>query len=596
MLQESDKKIKNDETSKPKTYSLLRLMPYLRRYPVMVALSLGALLVAALSTLALPFAIRLVIDQGFVGRDGAVIDGYFQLLLGIVTILALASSLRFYCAYWLGERLVADLKHDVFQKLISFSGAFYDQNHSGEIMSRMAADTTLINTAIRANVSQALRNMLVFIGGLVMMVVSSPSLSFMVICAIPIVVLPLVFYGRMVRRLSGKAQDVLAGLNQYGSEALLNVRTVQAFGAQTQVIEKFSNSNEQAVDAGLVRTKARAVLTAIAIFLVMASIVFILWYGAHDVMTGAMSPGALVQFMLYAVFAGGAMGALSEVWGEVAQAAGAADRLTAFLDLSSHVKEKQDGKKFEGDVRGQVSFENVSFSYPTRQENVVLDGISFSVQPGEQVAIVGGSGAGKSTLFQLLLRFYDPGEGQILLDGVPIEDVSLDDLRAQFALVPQEPALFDASVYDNIAFARPGASKDSVIKAAKAAQADDFINRFDKGYDTFVGEGGQSLSGGQRQRLALARAILHEAPILLLDEATSALDAQNEEKVQKALQELMANRTSFIIAHRLSTVMNADRILVLDQGRIVEEGTHSALLERGGVYAKLAQTQLQADY
>ncbi len=570
-------------------------MPYLRRYPVMVALSLGALLIAALSTLVLPFAIRLVIDQGFVGRDETLIDGYFQLLLGIVTILAMASALRFYCAYWLGERLVADLKRDVFQKLISFSGAFYDQNHSGEIMSRMAADTTLINTAIRANVSQALRNMLVFIGGLVMMVVSSPSLSFMVICAIPIVVLPLVFYGRLVRRLSGKAQDVLADLNQYGSEALLNVRTVQAFGAQRHVIEKFSNSNEQAVDAGLVRTKARAALTAIAIFLVMASIVFILWYGAHDVMTGAMSPGALVQFMLYAVFAGGAMGALSEVWGEVAQAAGAADRLTAFLDLTSQVKEKQAVKKFDDEVRGQVSFSDVSFSYPTRPENLVLDGINFTVNPGEQVAIVGGSGTGKSTLLQLLLRFYDPDEGQIQLDGVPIENVSLDNLRAQFALVPQEPALFDASVYDNIAFARPGASKESVIKAAKAAQADEFINRFDKGYDTFVGEGGQSLSGGQRQRLALARAILHEAPILLLDEATSALDAQNEEKVQTALQELMAERTSFIIAHRLSTVMKADRILVLDQGRIVEEGTHAALMEQGGVYAKLAQTQLQAD-
>lgn len=577
-------------------YPLMRLAPFLKRYPSMLALSLFALLIAALATLALPFAIRQVVDLGFVsaGGDGH-IDRYFQYLLAIVFVLAVGSALRFYCVYWLAERLIADLKSDVFAKLMSLSAGFYDRAHSGEMMSRLAADTTLINTAIRASVSQALRNFLVMAGGLIMMIVSSPALSLMVILAIPVIVLPLMFYGRIVRRLSKDAQDVLAGLNQYGSEALSNVRLVQAFGAEKHMKQRFEAGNEEAVDASLLRTRARAMLTAVAIFLVMASIVLILWYGAHDVANGSMSPGALVQFMLYAVFAGGSMGSLTEVWGEVAQAAGAAERLSDYLDAEPEVKELQKPALLSRPVNGEITFENVSFAYPTRPDETVLEGVSFHINPGERVAIVGASGAGKSTLYQLLLRFYDPVQGRILIDGVGIETLTLADLRACFALVPQEPNLFDASIEENIAFADGGADRADVMAAAKAAQADEFISQFSKGYETIVGEGGQGLSGGQRQRIALARAILSDAPILLLDEATSALDTGSEDKVQQALLKIMEGRTSLIIAHRLSTVRDADRILVFDKGRFVEEGRHNELVEKGGLYAALQRTQLLND-
>jgi ATP-binding cassette subfamily B protein len=462
-------------------------------------------------------------------------------------------------------------------------------------MSRMAADTTLINTAIRASVSQALRNFLVMTGGLIMMIVSSPALSMMVIMAIPVIVLPLVFYGRIVRRLSKDAQDVLAGLNQYGAEALVNMRLVQAFGAERHMTRRFEAGNEKAVEASLVRTKARAILTAVAIFLVMASIVLILWYGAHDVASGEMSPGALVQFMLYAVFAGGSMGSLSEVWGEVAQAAGAAERLSDYLDAEADVVEAVKPLKPALPFKGEITFEDVRFSYPTRGDEPVLQDVSFHIKPGERIAIVGASGAGKSTIFQLLLRFYDPDAGRILIDGAPVNELSLHDLRSAFALVPQEPTLFDATIEENIAFADETADQAAVISAAEAAQADEFIKGFAKGYETLVGEGGQSLSGGQRQRVALARAILRDAPILLLDEATSALDTGSEEKVQQALLEIMKGRTSLIIAHRLSTVKDADRILVFDKGRFVEEGRHADLLEKGGLYAELQRTQLDHD-
>ncbi|GJL98930.1 MAG: ABC transporter [Methyloligella sp.] len=584
-------------------HPLGHLLPYLKRYPFMLGLTIFALLVASLATLALPFASRLVIDHGISTTDGAGIDAYFQLLIFIVSLLALGSALRFYCVYWLGERLVADLKADVFKKLVGFSAQFFDANHSGELMSRLAADTTLINSAIRASVSQALRNGVVLIGGLVMMVITSAQLSVMVILAIPIIVLPLMFYGRMVRRLSNTAQDTMAELNKFGAEMLSNIRTVQAFNAEEVVTNRFTQTNELTVLKAMVRTKARAFLTAIAIFLVMVSIVLILWYGAHDVISGDMSGGTLVQFMLYAVFAGGSLGALTEVWGEIAQAAGAAERLSEFLNHKSELKTPAKLKKFESAVQGKIDFVDVGFSYPARSDETVLTDVNLSIKPGERIAIVGASGAGKSTIFQLLLRFYDPTKGSIRVDGVPVNELDLHELRDCFALVPQEASLFDASILENIAFARSNVSKetadtalrDEVIKAAKAAQAHEFIEGFSEGYETRIGEGGQGLSGGQRQRIALARAILRQAPILLLDEATSALDAGSEEKVQQALEEVLKGRTSLIIAHRLSTVVTADRILVFDQGRFVEEGTHNELLSKGGIYAELARTQLQRD-
>ena len=578
-----------------RVYPLSRLVPYLKRYPLMVGLSLLAILLAAVATLLMPMALRLVIDQGLAGKNGAVIDTYFLLLLGIAFLLAMGAALRFYCSYWLGERLVADLKRDVFQRLITLSAAFYDKSHSGELMSHLAADSTVINTALRSHLSQALRNVVVLVGGVVMMLVSSSSLSLMVIAVIPLIVLPLMLFGRAVRRLSSRAQDVLAELHQFGAEMLHNVRAVQAFAAEDKVIADFDETSERSVDMGMSRTRARAVLTAVAIFLVMASIVGILWYGARDVLVGNMSAGTLVQFMLYAVFAGGAMAGLSEVWGEVAQAAGAAERLSSFLDETSEVREAVDAQGLPTPLKGEIVFEGVGFAYPSRPESSVLEGVDLTIKPGERVAIVGASGAGKSTLFHLLLRFYDPHSGVIKLDGMALPALKVRDLRRAFAVVPQEPTLFATSIQDNIAFVRRDASFDEVVAAAKAAQADEFISQFPEGYDTFVGEGGARLSGGQRQRIALARAILSEAPILLLDEATSALDAQSEEKVQKALEQIMAGRTSLVIAHRLSTVKNADRILVMSEGQLVEEGEHNSLLMKGGVYAELARTQFLAD-
>lgn len=576
-------------------YPLKRLYPYLKRYPLMVCATLLALMVAAFATLALPYATRLMIDHGFHSTQQGAIDRYFLYLLAIGAVLALASALRFYCVYWLSERLVADLKDDVFRKLTSLSAAFFDVHHSGELMSRFAADTTLISAAIRASISQALRNSVVLVGGIVMMVVSSSQLSLLVIVAIPLIVLPLVFYARLVRRLSRDAQTAQADLNKFGVDVFAHMQDVQAFNNQGLVEKRFSSSNESAVAKALSRTKARAFLTAIAIFLVLASIIAILWYGASGVIAGEISAGALVQFMLYAVFAGGAMGALSEVWSEVAQAAGATERLIEFLDTDQEVHEPVSPVTFNSPVEGKISFQSIGFAYPSRETETVLQDVSFDVAPGSRVAIVGASGAGKSTLFQLLLRFYDPLEGRILIDDVPINELTLNDLRREISFVPQDLSLFDMSIMENILFACPTASRTEVIDAAKAAQAHDFIEDFNDGYETIIGEKGASLSGGQRQRIALARAILKRAPILLLDEATNALDALAEEKVQNALDAVMNERTSLIIAHRLSTVQSADHILVMDQGRLVEQGNHESLLDRGGLYATLVKTQLRSD-
>ncbi len=576
-------------------YPLKRLVSYLSRYRAMVGITLFALIIAAGATLVLPFAIRMVIDNGFKAENQAVIDQYFVYLLITALVLALASALRFYCVYWLGERLVADLKQDVFGKLISMSAAFFDVNHSGELMSRLAADTTLISAAIRASVSQALRNIVVMVGGIVMMIVSSSQLSLMVIIAIPLIVLPLVFYGRIVRRLSSDAQTAQADLNKFGAEVFANMRVVQAFNSSKLVTKRFQDANERSVDKALSRTLARATLTAVAIFLVMASIIAILWYGASAVISGEITAGSLVQFMLYAVFAGGAMGSLTEVWGEVAQAAGAADRLADFLDLEDQVKEPQNPVQLSLPVAGQIEFKNVTFSYPSRAGETAINKLSLEIPAKSRIAIVGPSGAGKTTIFQLLLRFYDPTHGLIYLDGVPINTLSLDALRSQFSYVSQDASLFDMSILDNIRFAKPEASRDEVINAAKLAEAHEFIEGFGRDYDELVGEGGNSLSGGQRQRIALARAILRDAPILLLDEATSSLDTLVEKKVHAALDGYAEPRTSIIIAHRLSTVQNADHILVLKEGRLVESGTHSELLEKGLLYADLVKTQLKSE-
>jgi ATP-binding cassette subfamily B protein len=574
---------------------LLQLRPYLLRYRGMLAVAFLALVLAAAATLAVPLAMRRMIDLGFSGIEPDLIDVYFGTLLGVGVVLALASAARFYCVNWLGERVVADIRSDVFKHLTGLSPAFYEISHSGEVMSRLTADTTQVKAAASTAISQAIRNVLLLVGAVIMMVVTSTKLSLAVLIAIPVIVLPLVGYGRSVRARSRYAQDTLAHASAYASESLGQVKVLQAFNHEEATTQRFSKAMDRSFEAANARAKARAGLTAIAIFLVFASVVGVLWYGAQDVLSGAMTGGTLGQFVLYAVFAAAAVGSLSEVWGEVAQAAGAAERLGELLEVQSEIKPPANPLAMPEPPRGEIAFDDVSFTYPLRPEVRSLNDMSFHVKPGERIALVGPSGAGKTTIFALLLRFYDPAEGQVRVDGVSVDQADLKELRARFAVVPQETALFADTVAANIAYGAEMASHEEIEAAAKSAYAHDFIADLPRGYDTLLGEGGVMLSAGQRQRIAIARALLRQAPILLLDEATSALDATSETLVQKALDTVMKGRTTIVIAHRLSTVVSADRILVLDQGRLVEEGTHQTLMRQGGIYARLAELQFAPD-
>jgi ATP-binding cassette subfamily B protein len=561
----------------------------------MLAAALIALVVSAAATLAVPLAVRRMIDLGFSGIDPDLINKYFATLAAIGLILALASAARFYAVNWLGERVVADIRRDVFKHLTGLSPAFYEVSHSGEVMSRLTADTTQVKAAASTAISQSLRNILLLIGATVMMVVTSPKLSLAVLIAIPVIMLPLVAYGRSVRALSRQAQDTLAQASAYASESLTQVRVMQAFTHEDAAAARFGDAVDRSFEAANARTKARAGLTAIAIFLIFASVVGVLWYGAQDVLSGAMTGGRLSQFVLYAVLAATAVGGLSEVWGELAQCMGAAERLSELLEVQSEIKSPRHPKPLPVPPRGEIAFREVSFSYPLRPETNALDRVSFHAAPGERVALVGPSGAGKTTIFALLLRFYDASRGTVEVDGVAVNEPDLAGLRARFALVPQEPALLADTVAANIAYGATDATKSEIEAAAKTAFAHDFIKALPQGYDTMLGEGGVTLSAGQRQRIAIARAVLRDAPILLLDEATSALDSESETLVQKALDKIMEDRTTIVIAHRLATVMRADRILVLDHGRLVEEGTHQSLIGKGGVYKRLAELQFAPD-
>ncbi len=574
---------------------LLALRPYLLRYKGMLGAALLALLVSAAATLAMPLAVRRMIDLGFSGIEPDLIDKYFATLVGIGLILALASAARFYCVNWLGERVVADIRRDVFSHLTGLSPAFYEVSHSGEVMSRLTADTTQVKAAASTAISQALRNLLLLIGATAMMVVTSPKLSLAVVVAIPIIVVPLVAYGRSVRALSRRAQDTLAHASAYASESLSQVRVLQAFTHEKAATARFGDAVERSFTAAMARAKSRAGLTAIAIFLVFASVVGVLWYGAQDVLAGTMTGGRLGQFVLYAVLAAASMGELSEVWGEVSQAAGAAERLSELLQIQSEIKSPAHPKALPEPPRGEIAFANVSFGYPLRPETNALERVSFRVKRGERVAIVGPSGAGKTTIFALLLRFYDPDAGKVEIDGVATNEADLAALRQRLALVPQETTLFADTIAANIAYGAERASASEIEAAAEAAFAYDFITALPKGYATMLGEGGVTLSAGQRQRIAIARAVLRNAPILLLDEATSALDSESETLVQRALDKIMDGRTTLVIAHRLATVIRADRILVFDRGRLVEEGTHQSLIGKGGVYARLAELQFAPD-
>ncbi|WP_454917797.1 ABC transporter transmembrane domain-containing protein [Xanthobacter sediminis] len=570
------------------------LWPHLVRYRGRLSAALAAILVAALATLALPLAVRRMIDFGFAADQAGLVDRYFEMLVVVVAVLAAASAARYYLVTTLGERVVTDLRTAVFARLVTLDGAFYDSARSGELTSRLAADTTQIKAAVGASASTALRNLMLCIGSMVMMVVTSPHLSGLVLVAIPVIVLPLVASGRRVRTRSRTAQDTLADASAYAAEALSAMRSLQAATAEGAALARFGAAVERAFEAARDASRARAILTAIGIFLVFASIVAVLWVGAQSVLSGTMSAGTLGQFVLYAVLAASSLGDLSQTWGEASAAAGAAGRIAELLKLEPLVKVPARPAALPARTTGAIRFDKVGFAYPGRPDCVALHDVSFEIRPGERLALVGPSGAGKSTVFQLLERFYDPQAGRVLLDGIDIRACDPVAVRRQMALVPQEVAIFADTVRANVRLGRPEATDAEVEAAGRAALVDEFVARLPQGWETQVGERGVTLSGGQRQRIVIARAILRAAPILLLDEATSALDAESETLVQTALEHSMEGRTTLVIAHRLATVLKADRILVMEAGRIVDEGTHAELVAKGGLYARLAALQFNA--
>ena len=584
-----------EKPPRPQLRPLLALWPYLAKHPMRLALAGTSLVISALAMLIIPMAVRRVIDLGFGTHDGVFIDRYFGMLVVIGLILAIASAARFYYVNWLGERVVADLRTDVFRHVADLGPSFFEKTHSGELMSRLTADTTQIKAMAGTSLSQALRSLIMLLGALVMMFVTSAHLSVLVLLAIPLTVLPLIAFGRLVRKLSRRAQDTLAEASAYAAENLAASRTMQAFNYEQTASDNYRHAVEVSFDAAKERMRARAALTALAMFLVVVSITGVLWFGAAAVVEGSLTVGRLSQFVLYAVFAGAAFAQVSEIWGEVSQSAGAAERLTELLAIEPEIKSPEHPVPMPVPSRGEIRFEDVRFSYPGRLKLPTLQDVSFEAKQGETIALVGPSGAGKSTIFNLLLRFFDPQSGSVRIDGLDVRDVSLEELRARTALVPQDVALFAGTVADNIRYGSPNADLEAVKRAAVAAHAADFIRALPDGYQTRLGERGVTLSGGQRQRIAIARAILKDAPILLLDEATSALDAESEAQVQRALERLMVGRTTLVIAHRLATVQKAKRILVMDKGRIVEQGTHAELVAKGGLYARLAEMQFAAE-
>jgi ATP-binding cassette, subfamily B, bacterial len=558
-----------------------------------IVLALIALTIASAATLVVPVAVRRMIDFGFSDSNAGLIRAYFLGMIGVVAVLALASGARYYLVMTLGERVVAELRANLFAHLTRLDPSFFDAEKTGDIASRLSADTTQLKATFGSSASLALRNLFLFVGAITMMVITSQKLSAFVLAAIPIIVLPLYAAGRSVRERSRRAQDRLADATAFATESLSAVRVMQSFLAEQFTARRYRDAAFGAYEAVRAMTQARALVTAAAIFLAFGSVVVVLWLGAQEVIARRMTGGALSQFVLFAVFGAGALGQLSEVWNEVSQAAGAAGRIGEIMAVKPRIVAPSQPIKLTKPIRGELAFRNVCFAYPGREGDAILRDVSFCVAPGEVVAIVGPSGAGKSTLFQLALRFYDPASGAVMLDGVDISRLAPVDLRAEIALVPQDAFIFGAAVADNIAYGARGATREAVAAAAKQAAADGFISALPQGYDTQLGERGVTLSGGERQRIAIARAILKNAPVLLLDEATSALDAESETLVQDALETLMKGRATLVIAHRLATIVNAHRILVIEAGRLVEEGTHASLMAANGLYARLARLQFE---
>jgi ATP-binding cassette, subfamily B, bacterial len=570
---------------------LLNLLPYLKLYLRQIIYALIALVIASASTLVVPLAVRRILDQGFNAANIELINSYFLGMIVVVVVMAASSAIRFYYVSWIGERVVADVRDALFSHLLTLTPQFYETQKTGNVVSRLTADTTQIKSAFSSTASIALRNVVTLVGALAMMVYTSPYMSMLAAVAIPFVVLPLVFYGRKVRALSRKAQDALAQSAAFSQERLQGIVAIQSNTQEPATSKAFSKSTVDAFEAAQARAFARAILTFCTIAIGTGAIVALLWFGAHQVLNGTVTGGTLAQFLLYAIFASSSLAQLSEVWGELQSAAGAAERISELLAEVPTIASPVDPVSLPKPVRGEVMFEKVNFAYPSRPEAPVLHDISFSAKPGEVIAIVGPSGAGKTTLYALVQRFQEPSSGAVKLDGLNIETLDLEVLRSNIATVPQDPTIFSGTIADNIRLGRPDATDAEVKAAAQAARVSEFAEKLPQQYNSMLGERGITLSGGQRQRLAIARAILRDAPVLLLDEATSALDAESEALIQEALEGLTKGRTTLVIAHRLATVRNADRIVVLEQGRIVGQGTHAQLMKKSPLYAKLAKLQ-----